>query len=319
VIAYGPVPSRRLGRSLGIDTIPSKVCSYGCVYCQAGVTRDLTVNRRRFVATQAVVADVRQRVSDVAAAGDPPDYLAFVPDGEPTLDVALGEHIAALQALGVAIAVISNGSLIARPDVRRDLAAADWVSLKVDTVDPLTWRRLNRPHRSCRLAGILAGMLAFAAQYRGTLVTETMLVAGLNDTPGEAAGLAAFLGRLQPDVAYVAVPTRPPARRGVRPAGSEALVHCHEVLARHVPRVELLLGYEGDAFTATGDPAADLLAITAVHPMRREAVADLLARAGADWGVVEGLVASGQLRSTAFAGHTYFLRASGRPRPRHQP
>ncbi len=307
MLVYGPVPSRRLGRSLGVNTIPSKWCTLACVYCQVGRTDHLTATRRCFHDPDAIVAAVARRLQEVTAAGEVVDHVSIVPDGEPTLDRNLGETIAGLRELGRPVAVISNGSLIDHAGVRRDLARADWVSLKVDAAGERTWRRLNRPHGRLDLAAIGDGMRAFAAEFGGTLATETMLVAGHNDTAAEAEGVAAFLADLDPDVAYVSVPTRPPARPDVHAAPSAAVVAAHEILARRLRRVELLLGYEGDAFSATGDAAANLVAITAVHPMREEAAADLLGRAGAPWSVVEQLLAAGTLATVEHAGHRYLV------------
>jgi wyosine [tRNA(Phe)-imidazoG37] synthetase (radical SAM superfamily) len=308
MMVYGPVPSRRLGRSLGINHLPPKTCSYACVYCQVGRTSDLRVDRRPFHGPRTILDAVRRRTDEVRSGGETIDYLSFVPDGEPSLDIDLGETIVALRELGMPIAVISNGSLIARPDVRLDLAAADWVSLKLDTVDPAVWRRLNRPHGACDLTAIERGLLAFREEFTGTLATETMLVAGLNDSRGHAAETAAFLARLRPDVAYISVPTRPPARRNVRAAAHEVVVDYHETFAERVARVECLLGYEGDAFTSAGDARRNLLSITAVHPMRRQAVLGLLERAGAGWDLVENLVEEGELTTATHDGHQYVLR-----------
>jgi wyosine [tRNA(Phe)-imidazoG37] synthetase (radical SAM superfamily) len=135
MIAFGPVPSRRLGRSLGINNIPPKICTYSCVYCQVGRTHKLQVERRPFYEPQEVLRDVRAKVEKAREAGEPIEYLTFVPDGEPTLDVHLGQEIELLRPLGLPIAVISNTSLIWRQDVREDLMGADWVSLKVDAVE----------------------------------------------------------------------------------------------------------------------------------------------------------------------------------------
>ena len=177
MIAFGPVPSRRLGRSLGINNIPPKVCTYSCVYCQVGRTLKMQVERQAFYAPQEVTQAVRDGIERAGKASEPIDYLTFVPDGEPTLDVNLGREIALLRSLGVPVAVISNGTLIWRDDVRADLMAADWVSLKVDATREEVWRGIDRPHGHLRLSAILEGMLEFAQVYEGDLVTETMLVA----------------------------------------------------------------------------------------------------------------------------------------------
>ncbi|MFN2165541.1 MAG: radical SAM protein, partial [Anaerolineae bacterium] len=217
MIAFGPVPSRRLGRSIGINHIPPKTCSYACAYCQVGRTSRLRAARCCFYDEDEIVSDVEHRVNDARAAGEAIDYLTFVPDGEPTLDISLGHVIERLRPLGIKIAVISNGSLLWQADVRQALAQADWVSVKVDAVHPDRWHRLNRPHRSLWLSVVLEGMLTFAESYRGELATETMLVRGVNDDAAHLADVADFLAQLRPAKAYLAVPTRPPAEPWAEP------------------------------------------------------------------------------------------------------
>lgn len=307
-LAFGPVPSRRLGRSLGMNNIPPKHCTYACVYCQLGRTPDMGIERRAFHDPEAIAAAVGERVDALRRRGERLDYLTFVPDGEPTLDARLGDSIERLRPLGVPIAVISNASLVGRRDVRDDLARADWVSLKVDAVDTETWRRIDRPHGGLDLAAILDGIHAFAAAFRGRLVTETMLVEGLNDGDDALQSVAAFLGTVAPETAYIAVPTRPPAEPWVRAPDEARVQRAHHWFSERVSGVELLIGYEGDAFSSTGDPVRDLLGITAVHPMRREAVERLLAESGATWDVVEGLMRAGELVEVGFGDAAYYLR-----------
>jgi wyosine [tRNA(Phe)-imidazoG37] synthetase (radical SAM superfamily) len=314
-IAFGPVPSRRLGRSLGINNIPPKSCSYACVYCQVGRTVELIAERRAFHPPEEVVHQVETQVREVRERGETIDFLTFVPDGEPTLDVHLGREIAGLRSLGIPVAVISNGFLVDRSDVQSDLLRADWVSLKVDGVREDTWRRVNRPHRRLRLDDQLQGGLRFSRRFSGTLATETLLVAGLNDDEARIDDLGRYLEALGPDVAYLSVPTRPPAEPWVRPPGEDVVLRAWQSLATRLPgtRVELLIGDEGNAFATTGDARADLLAITAVHPMREDAVADLLARTKQGWPVVEELVRDGRLARREHAGRTFFVRRFARP------
>jgi len=135
-----------------------------------------------------------------------------------------------------------------------------------------------------------------------------MLVRGANDSLGDMKATANFLARLKPEVAYLAVPTRPPAMDWVRPPGERELNRAYQVLARCLPRVELLTGYEGDAFSSTGDPELDLLSITSVHPLREDAVRKLLAETGADWSVVEKLIRGNRLVAQDYGGHRFYLR-----------
>ena len=316
MITFGPVPSRRLGRSLGINTIPPKVCSYSCTYCQVGFTTEREIARREFLSPQEVSEAAASHVSRVRERGEEIDYLTIVPDGEPTLDVQLGETIRALRPLGFPVAVISNGSLVWDPEVRGDLAEADWVSLKVDAVDEPVWRRVNRPHPDLDLHEVLDGVARFAGEYAGELCSETMLVAGVNDREESVDAVAGFLSGLPLATAYLAVPTRPPASGDALPPDESVVTSAYRAFERRLPRVELLVGYEGDAFAASGDPASDLLAITAVHPMRASAVEALLARTGASWRVVDGLVESGELVGVEHGGERFYVRSFARRRGR---
>ncbi len=308
MIAYGPVPSRRLGRSLGINNISPKLCSYACAYCQVGYTVEMRIDRREFYSVERIVGEVSARLDEVRLAGESVDYLSFVPNGEPTLDINLGGEIEELKKFGIPVAVITNSSLLDRPQARRELAFADWVSLKVDTVDEEVWRRLNRPHWLLQLPDILAGLEKFREIFTGTLVTETMLVAGVNDATAQTVGTAEFLSSLKPDRAYLSVPTRPPVAKWVRPPEAESLVRAHNVLTEHLAEVEYLMGYEGNSFSAAGDPQESLLATTAVHPMRSAAVKELLDRTGASWSLVEELLSENRLLETDYNGHRYYLR-----------
>jgi wyosine [tRNA(Phe)-imidazoG37] synthetase (radical SAM superfamily) len=308
MIAFGPVPSRRLGRSLGVNNIPPKVCTYSCVYCQLGRTIKMQVERRTFYEPEEILQDVQEKVAKARKTGEPIDYLTFVPDGEPTLDVNLGREIELLKPLGIKIAVITNASLIWREDVREALMKADWVSLKLDSTRGEVWCRINRPHGTLQPASILDGMLEFTKAYRGELATETMLVEGVNDSDDHVREAADFLARLKPARAYLAVPTRPPAEEWVRPPGEEAINRAYQTLSKRVDQVEYLIGYEGNAFAFTGNVEEDLLSITAVHPMREEAVSKLLAKAGTDWPVVRKLIAQGQLIEMEYDGCKFYMR-----------
>jgi wyosine [tRNA(Phe)-imidazoG37] synthetase (radical SAM superfamily) len=308
VIAFGPIPSRRLGRSLGINHVPAKTCSYACVYCQVGRTTTKTIERQVFYRPEDIVEGVRQKIAAVEAAGDHIDYLSFVPDGEPTLDANLGRTIDLLRPLGYKIAVITNGSLVWRHEVREDLMGADWVSLKVDAVDRRTWQRVSRPHPHLDLESILEGMKTFSDAFEGFLATETMLVEGMNDKVDHLEAVADFLVSIGPDTAYLSIPTRPPAEERVRAPGEADVHRAYQIFSKRLGSVELLIGYEGDAFASSGDAEQDVLSITAVHPMREKAVLKLLDRAGADPSLVERMIAEGKLLRVTYEGDTFYMR-----------
>jgi len=307
-ITFGPVPSRRLGCSLGINHIPPKHCSYSCRYCQVGATLQPEIVRHAFHTPQAVVRAVTQHLEQLTERDKSVDYLTFVPDGEPSLDKNLGQLIDSLRPFKLPIAVISNASLIWREDVRADLVRADWVSLKVDSVNPAIWRHLNQPHTKLHLTAILDGICAFAADFHGTLCSETMLVAGVNDSAASVEAVARFLEHAGISLAYLAIPHRPPADANIRAPDETVVTRAWHSMTQRLQRVELLTAYEGDNFTPLNDPRSQLLAITAVHPMRESAVRALLAKSNAEMTLVTELMAEDLLHQVHHAGETFYLR-----------
>jgi wyosine [tRNA(Phe)-imidazoG37] synthetase (radical SAM superfamily) len=314
-IAFGPVPSRRLGQSLGINNVTAKACSYTCVYCQVGKTTEKIIEPKVFFSPTQIHDAVAARVEKLKARGLVIDYLSFVPDGEPTLDIDLGESIEVLRDLDIPIAVITNGTLLWRGDVRARLARADLVSVKVDTVHEDAWRRINLPHHDLSLDRILQGIRDFARNYHGTLITDTMLVAGMNDDTGSLKGTADFLAGIAPHTAYLAVPTRPMTVQKAHATDEAGLTRAYEIFSARLPSVALLTGHEIGEFAHTGDARDDLLAVTAVHPMREADVRRLLSKDQADWALVEDLLAEGVLKSSTYEGERYYLRPVRCSRP----
>jgi wyosine [tRNA(Phe)-imidazoG37] synthetase (radical SAM superfamily) len=275
-IAFGPIVSRRFGRSLGVNHIPPKHCTYSCVYCQLGPTPRTSIERRAFYSVDEVVSAVEER-----ARGQEFDVISFVPDGEPTLDINLGRHIRGVKHLGRPIAVITNGSLLFDPEVRRDLAEADIVSIEVDATDEPTWRRMDRPSPALSLDLILHGIRTFAREYKGEIWTQTMLLDGYESD------VSAFLRDLAPSRAFLSVPTRP---CGVRPAKPEVLARAHASM----PFAEVPV----DVTDAPVTTAGELLAVLAVHPIREDAVPAAL---------VETLLASGAIARVEHAGSAFLV------------
>ena len=306
---FGPVPSRRLGSSLGINNIPYKICSYTCVYCQIGPTLRMETQRQHYSDPEELAARVKKRLLQLAETGERVNYLTIVPDGEPTLDLALEELLLRLKETGIPVAVISNASLISKADVRRALYVADWVSLKIDALSEDLWKRIDRPHPSLDHGDILAGMEEFARSYKGTLCSETMLVKGLNDGPTELEKVASFLSSsLSPSKAYISVPTRPPAASWVQMPDAETVAAAYAIFTEQGIDTETLTGYEGNAFVVTDDPVEEILNITAVHPMRSDAVKEVLRRKGSDEKSIDRLVAEDRIRRVQYGNWVYYVR-----------
>jgi len=267
----------------------------------------MEVEPRPLYKAAKIAEQAKAKLKRAREKGERVDYVTFVPDGEPTLDANLGEEIGMLNGLGVRVAVITNGSLLWREDVRQNLLKADWLSLKVDAVNEETWRRINQPHTSLKLETILQGMLKFAQMFEGELTTETMLVRDVNDDLGEIKRIAEFLAVLKPARGYIAIPTRPPAEQ-VEPVKEQTINAAYQIFTERLSRVEYLIGYEGNAFACTGNAQEDLLSITAVHPMREDAVAEFLENARTDWGTVRELIDNGNLVELEYQGKKFYMR-----------
>ena len=315
---FGPVPSRRLGRSLGINNIPPKICSYSCVYCQLGNTIKMEIDRKYFYEPDNIFEEVKNKIEDAAASGEVIDYLAFVPDGEPTLDINLGREIELLKPLGIKIAVITNSSLMWHEDVRAELMNVDWISLKVDTVSEDNWHKIDRPHGRLVLDKILDGIQTFANEFNGYLTTETMLVSGINDTDESLKSTSAFISKLNPMKAYLTIPTRPPAEPWAKPPEAKTINRAYQIYNDLIKDVELLTGYEGNAFSLTSDVKSDLLSITAVHPMRRDAVEQFLLKANSHWSMVQKLIDKKEIIELEYNGKVFYLKnISNTPRDKY--
>ncbi|MGC8608347.1 MAG: radical SAM protein [Thermoplasmata archaeon] len=309
-IAFGPVPSRRLGRSLGVNNIPPKLCSYSCIYCQLGRTLSYSTERKPFYDPEVLIDSVSKKVKEVESRGERIDYITFVPDGEPTLDANLGREIDGIKETGIKTAVISNSSLISLEDVRNDLFESDWVSLKVDEVGPEKWVKINRPRGNIKLDKILDGFRIFSAEYRGYLATETMLVKGIQDERSIIKISEFIKSAKSVKKSYLSVPTRPPAETWVLPPDENFINAAFQIFSETVgsENVEYLIGYEGDEFSVTGNVLDNILDITSVHPMRKEAIEKALDENGYEWDEFEKLVQEKKIVELKYQNETYFMR-----------
>jgi wyosine [tRNA(Phe)-imidazoG37] synthetase (radical SAM superfamily) len=308
MIAFGPVPSRRLGQSLGINNIPPKVCSYSCIYCQVGRTDQMVMIPRTFYSPEEIFFETEKLIDQLDQRHRKIDNITFVSDGEPTLDLNLGREIDLLRNLETKIAVISNASLVWQKQVQQNLKAADWVSLKVDTVNEQQWHKINRPHYQLQLDTILMGMRDFSESFSGILATETMLVKGLNDHRSSLIDTAKFIAELNPTASYISIPTRPPAEPEVNPPEETLINEAFHIFSDHLEKVELLIEYEGDQFNSGENVAEAVLNICSVHPMRKEAITKMLEKRQTDWSVIRELLNHHKIIEIPYNGFTYYLR-----------
>jgi len=234
---FGPVPSRRLGMSLGIDMVPYKTCTFDCVYCECGQTTVKESARRDyFGCVEPVIAQVQQ----VLSSGVSVDYVTLSGSGEPTLNLRCGEVIEAVKRLSSRpVAVLTNGSLLTRDDVFEELLVADVVVPSLDAARQETFQRINRPLAEFEIESIVDAIGRFSRAFKGQVWLEVLLVEGLNDTDEEIEALRRAVDRIEPDVVQVGTVDRPGAERWARPVCDERLAFAVSALG---PRAALIGG-----------------------------------------------------------------------------
>jgi len=226
---FGPVPSRRLGQSLGIDPIPLKTCNWNCVYCQLGRTLPLTNERKAYIPAECILEEVRQAL-DANPAGAI-DWVTFVGSGEPTLHNGLGWLIRQVKGLTqLPIAVITNGALLYLPEVRAELASSDAVMPSLDAGNPRLYQKINRPWPKLTFDRLVEGLVTFRHEFSGKLWIEMMLIRGMNDTDEVLHEIATILKRIQPDQVHLLLPVRPPAESWVQPSDLSGMQKAQDIL-----------------------------------------------------------------------------------------
>ena len=300
---YGPVASRRLGFSLGVDVIPFKTCTLDCVYCQLGSTGRTTVRRGRWFPAREVLAQIKEAVDS----GRRIDVITFSGSGEPTLCRDLGLLIRAIKKMtGIPVAVLTNATLLTRSDVRRELAAADIVVPSLDAVLARVFRRVNRPHAALDNRKIVEGLVRFREEFKGELRLEIMLVKGLNDSPADLRALQAAVERIRPDRIELNTVVRPPAERRASPLGRASLARLR---ARFGPQAEVVASFAGRGQTRTASKGLEG-SILATVGRRPQTAADIAAALGRSLDEVRGTLArlarAGRVRRLDRGGAAYF-------------
>lgn len=225
---FGPVPSRRLGFSLGIDIIPAKTCTLNCVYCQLGPTACPTLKRKPYVTAKTILAEITTVLKDNPAI----DYLTFSGSGEPTLNSEIGKMIGKIKEMTpIPVAVITNATLLTRKKVRQDLLSADVVLPSLDAASEPVFRLINRPHPNLKLGSIIEGLRRFGEEYRGKIWLEVMLVKGINDSDIELNKIREIIKTIRVDKVHLNTVVRPPAERRVRPLTQKELGRAAKIIA----------------------------------------------------------------------------------------
>jgi len=236
---YGPVPSRRLGLSLGVDLVPFKTCTLDCIYCQLGRTTTLDIQRREFAPVDRIVVDIETALRERPT----PDFLSLAGSGEPTLHSGLGELVARIrEATRIPIALITNGTLLWLPEVRAAVVDVDVVLPSLDAGDEETFRQVNRPHPEITFDRLVSGLRTFRDEYDGQIWLEVFLVRGVTDTEEEVARIARLVSEIRPDRVQLNTAVRPTAEAGLAPVGEDRL---KELAQLFDPPAEVVADFRG--------------------------------------------------------------------------
>jgi len=242
---YGPVPSRRLGRSLGVDIVPLKVCTLDCIYCQLGRSSKTTIERSDYVPADAVLSELTQKIKD----GLDADYITIAGSGEPTLNSQLGKLLNAIKKItNIPLAVVTNGTLFFRDDVRADCAKADVVLPSLDAGDEQTFRRINRPHADISIEKLVSGLAAFRNEFAGLIWLEVFFVGGLNTNTEQIAAIKGLIERIAPDKIHLNTAVRPTAEPHVAALTPDEL---DAIVAKFGDSCEIIADFSGGHAPAT--------------------------------------------------------------------
>lgn len=297
---YGPVPSRRLGNSLGVSPIPPKTCSYTCIYCQLGRTTHFQIERRSFFPKEDILAEIIQSGSDGEV-----DFVTFAGDGEPTLSKDLGWLIQQTKLkLKLPVSVITNGSLLSYEGIRGELSGADVVIPTLDAGNEMTFRAMNRPYRSIDFEAMLQGQVDFRRENSGQVWIEVMLVKGLNDTEKELLSIKSAIDMIRPDRVYILTPIRPPAELWVRPSDPEDILKAQEIIGGAIPTADMETGQFGTK--EFSDARQAILEIGSRHPLRRQQAIEIEEAFSAS-GTVDIMLKDKELIQVDYTGIAYVL------------
>lgn len=299
---FGPVHSRRLGFSLGIDVVPAKTCTFNCIFCQLGRTTLQTIERKEYVPTAEVMAELEKYLES----GGHAEYLTFSGSGEPTLHSKLGEMIAQTKKMTtIPVAVITCGALLYDAQVRRELALADVVLPSLSAALPDTFQALNRPHGTLHLDAIVNGLKSFRQEYRGQIWLEAMLVKGLNDDPREMALLHDAITQIKPDKVHLNTVIRPPAESKAQALSAAELRRMQAILGA---KVEIIAELPDMPEPAMGYLVVhDLMQLLARHPATLEEIAESLnCKQEIIWMVLNSLTESGVIEVRKHRGKKFY-------------
>jgi wyosine [tRNA(Phe)-imidazoG37] synthetase (radical SAM superfamily) len=239
---FGPVPSRRLGISLGVDLVPYKTCTFNCIYCQLERTTNQTLKRKEYIKAEEVLKELRQFFKSPNSELRTPNYITLSGSGEPTLNGKIGEIISGIKKMtSIPIVVLTNGSLLYRKEVRDSLKKADLVIPSLDAASAKIFKRINRPVKTLKVEKIIKGLIDFKKEYRGKIWLEVMLVKGINDRKEEIEKLKRAIAKIEPDRIQLNTVARPPCEKFAKALSKGELEKIKNLLG---PPTEVIVDFE---------------------------------------------------------------------------
>lgn len=307
---YGPVPSRRLGRSLGVDLVPFKVCTFDCVYCQLGRTTIKTLERKEYVSAADVLDEVKRKLAEE----DNPNYITFAGSGEPTLNSRIGNLILRIKDLtDIQVAVLTNGSLLWTKEVQDDLMAADLVIPSLDAGDEQLFRYVNRPHENISFDRLVDGLVDFTRRFPGQVCLEILLLEGVTSMPSHVKKIADLVARIAPARVQLNTVCRPPAEEFAFPVSQDILLSLREFFPCPVDVISEESQEHSEISAFSESREEDVLALLRRRPCTSEDVAEGLGIHIAEaLKRLNALIAIGTVRSTISGGRNFYTATGGK-------
>lgn len=309
-IIFGPVPSRRLGLSLGINNMYKKTCTYDCIYCQAGTTSLCSTCRNVNLSPHELYFFVKKKLEELKKEKIEIDYISFIPNGEPSLDLNLSRHIAILREFGYKIAVFTNSSLLWNRKVQENLLFADYVSVKIDTLNENTWEKINRPHLRLRYNMVLEGIREFSEKFSGELTTETMIIKGFNDTIEEVSRIGEFINTINLKTSFFTTPVRPPSKKYAVTPDQKALRKISQYIQKEIHNSEILFDVCCNEYKTAGNIEKEILNIMSVHPLNYDSLENIYQSQGGSSSDIRDLINRGIIKETVYNGESFFYKTA---------
>ncbi len=305
---FGPVPSRRLGLSLGVDLIPPKTCTYDCLYCQVGRTTELSVEPQAYVSVTQVAAEIKKKLITTV-----PDVITLAGSGEPTLHSKIHRVIDAIKEItAIDVVLLTNGSILFKNDVRSRVMGADIIMPTLTSAIAATFNRIHRPHPALCLDKVMEGLKKLRNDYEKKLYLEVVLLAGINDTEKELKALKKAINEISPDKIHLNTVVRPPSDFSAESLDMKKL---REILTFFGKKAEIVVSSPvPKGTTEKSAPADSLLEMVKRRPLKTEDMASALGLSPEEVeDLVHGLLLKGKIRKQEHSGNIYYLSKDNMP------